>query len=148
MSSGNINILNPIFSILPHSSLKESQSKLTKSGRDLFSSRTHIVYVQNKCFGRKSPDKYVPPCFPPFPPTPHNFLLFLSLRPKGQGTGCEREWEWREGGSWEERRKRAAIKAIFAAYVSLSLTFFICLFGVGWGRLAKHLGDMLFSRGG
>lgn len=83
---------------------------------------TLYTYIQKKCFGRKSPDKHIPP-LPTFPP-PHNFLSFLSLLPKGQGTGCEREWGWREGGRWGERRKRAAIKAILAAYVSLSLTFF------------------------
>lgn len=42
---------NLLSSFLPHSSLKGSQSKLTKSGRDLFSSCTHIVYIQKIALG-------------------------------------------------------------------------------------------------
>lgn len=133
---------NLLSSFLPHSSLKGSQSKLTKSGRDLFSSCTHIVYIQKIALGESPRTNTFPP-LPTFPP-PHNFLSSLSLLPKGQGTGCEREWGRREGGSWGERRKRAAIKAIFAAYVSLSLTFLIHLFGGGWGGISETFGVYAF----
>lgn len=139
-SHGNIKILaQQNSSFLPHSSLKESQSKLTKSRRDLFSSCTY----KNALGESPRTNTFPPPSFLP----PHNFFHFFPFfRKEGMGGG---KWGWREG-NWGERRKRAAIKAIFAAYVSpsLSLASFIHLSGGGWGRIAKRLGDMLFSRAG
>lgn len=121
---------------------KDRNQSLRKA-KEISSLLALTLYTYKKNALGESPRTNTFPPLPTFPP-PHNFLSFLSLLPKGQGTGCEREWGWREGGSWGERRKRAAIKAIFAAYVSLSLTFSIRLFGGGWGRISETFGGYAF----
>lgn len=133
---------NLFSSFLPHSSLKGSQSKLTKSGRDLFSSCTHIVYIQKTALG-ESPRTNTFPSPSHLSSTQLSFISFPSPE-RARDRMRETEWGWREGGSRGERRKRAAIKAIFAAYVSLSLTFFIHLFGGGWGRISEMFGGYAF----
>lgn len=59
----------------------------------------------------------------------------------GNGKGVKVGWK---------RRKRAAIKAIFAAYVSLLSLFFFSIQSLrGLGRDRRNYEwDMLFSRGG
>lgn len=49
------------------------------------------------------------------------------------------------GGKAETRRHKSNLRGLC---ISLSLAFFIHLSGGGWGRIAKRLGDMLFSRAG
>lgn len=49
------------------------------------------------------------------------------------------------GGKAETRRHKSNLRGLC---ISLSLAFFIHLSGGGRGRIAKRLGDMLFSRAG
>lgn len=50
------------------------------------------------------------------------------------------------GGKAETRRHKSNLRGL--RIPSLSLASFIHLSGGGWGRIAKRLGDMLFSRAG
>lgn len=78
LSSHLFEIFRPNFCFLPHSSLKESQSKLTKSREDLFFSCRYIYVYRQNALG-ESPRTHVSPN-PPSSPAPQN--SFYSFPPK------------------------------------------------------------------
>lgn len=129
-----------------HSSLKESQSKLTKKQKRIYFSFLQIhfffkkLYIEQKMLWEKVPGQHVfPPTSSPASCSHRYSFFFFILSPflrKRKDEKRRGKWGGLEKGvrlGWK-RRKRAAIKAIFAAYVSPPLAFFSIQSLRGLGR--------------